>query len=118
MPARTFGQYTRYVVLMDQPFYAISWLVQNMIERGVVPNQSVPDVSFILGFTSNVNRLILLPGGVVAQEFLPPRVYRNLITLGGALLSPQLPETFAPCLLNSVAVPPSLIRIDSTIAQP
>ena len=115
VPSRSFAHYTRYLTLMDQPFYATSWHMQSLVDRGVVPNQSRPNVSFILGFPANVNRLVLLPDNTTAHEFVSAVNYRGLTTLGGALLPPQLPETFVPCLAASILLPPNFERTESSV---
>ena len=118
VPLRRFAQYTRYLVLVGDPFYATSWYMQGLVDRGIIPNPTLPGVSFILGFTPNVNRLVAQPDGSITRSFVPVRVYRGLKTLGGSILPPQLPQAFLPCLLDSINVTPPFTRVPSPIAAP
>ena len=118
VPVRRFAEYTRYLVLVGEPFYATSWFMEGLVDRGIVPAQSRPNVSFILGFFPNVNRLVLLPDGSVAHAYVPVSFYRGVASLGGAVLPPQLPQSFLPCLVDSIVVPPNFTRIESPIAEP
>jgi hypothetical protein len=116
--ARVFPQYTRYLVLMDQPFYAVSWWDETLLHRGTNPNQVFSDAFFLLGFYPNVNRLVLAADGTARHVFVSSFVYRGLASLGVSILPPQSPQSFARCLGASFTLKPDLERIDSPIREP
>ena len=117
VPSRTFAHYTRYMVLVDD-LYSASWFIQSLVERGTIPNPSVPNVAFSLPFFPNVNRLVLAPDGSTIHQWLGNFQYRGLVTLNAALLPPQLPQSFVPCVGASFTAQPSLLRTDAPIAEP
>ena len=117
VPSRTFAHYTRYLVLVDN-LYSISWFIQTLVERGTIPNPSVSNVAFSLPFFPNVNRLVLTPDGSTIHQWLNNFQYRGLLTLNAALLPPQLPQAFVPCVGASFTAQPPLTRTNATIAEP
>jgi hypothetical protein len=116
--SRTFAHYTRHLVLVDD-LYASTWFIQNLVERGTIPNPSVPNVAFSLPFFPNVNRLALAPDGVnTVHQWFGNFEYRGLLTLSAALLPPQLPQAFVPCVNASFTAQPPLTRTSAPIAEP
>jgi hypothetical protein len=116
---RSFAQYTRYLVLVDQPVYTMSWYVQTLVERGTEPRWVWSGVPYTLTSPAHVNRLVLAADGqTLVHAFRRPIVYRGLVTLGLSLLAPQSPESFVPCLGASFTLSPSLTRIEVVLGAP
>jgi hypothetical protein len=117
--ARSFAQYTRYLVLVDQPVYVMSWFVQTLVERGTQPPWVWSGVPYVLTSPANVNRVVLgADGQTLVRAFRRPVVYRGLVTLGLSLLTPQSPESFVPCLGASFTLSPPLTRIEVVLGAP
>lgn len=116
---RSFAQYTRYLVLVDEPTYTMSWFVQMLVERGTTPEWVWSGVPYVLASPANLNRLVLAADGqTLVHAFRRPVVYRGLITPGLSLLTPQSPESFVPCLAASFTLSPSLTKIDVVLGTP
>lgn len=116
--ARKFPQYTRFLILQDQPFYVLSRLAETLVERGLFPNQSSFNSVFAVLSEGIINRLRALPGGFIIHEFDNSFIYRGVITLGITLFIPQSVPSFLPCLATSFTVTPNLTRIEGTLADP
>lgn len=115
---RTFAQFTRVLLLEDQPVFVESRLIQTIVERGITTTPSRGNTLFATLESGNVNRLVVRADGSVVQEFNDAFVYRGLPTLGITIFLPQDVPSFLPCLAASFTVDPALTRIDGILVGP
>jgi hypothetical protein len=110
-------QFVRFFVLQDQPRYTVSWRVGSIVERGFLPN-FVSGVQFLTTQPfGNTNRVFVDANGVVTQQVDLPLLYRGVNSLNLNILVVNIPR-FNACFAGTLALPPSLSRIEGTLAQP
>jgi hypothetical protein len=110
-------QFVRFFVLQDQPRYAVSWRVGNIIERGFLPNFN-SGLSNLTTFPfANTNRVFVDANGVLTHQVDLPLLYRGINTLNLNILVVNIPR-FNACFPNTLTLPPSLARIEGTPAAP
>jgi hypothetical protein len=110
-------EYSRFVVLQDQPFYFLSWRPGRIQHRGFLPNGFSFNPLLITAPSANVNRVFVDAGGTLRHQIVLPFEYRGLTTLNLSLLVTDIPR-FDACLANTVELQPSFVRVIGTPAEP
>jgi hypothetical protein len=117
LPQRTYGQYTRFVVLQDQPTFVLSELANSVVEKGLNPQRVDSNVLGATSYLANYNRLVVNPDGSLAHQYAGSGTYRGVVTTQFAVFVHQPVADFLPCFAESATKDP-LTLIDSPVIGP
>jgi hypothetical protein len=112
---RISAEYTRFVVLQDQPFFTMSELTNLLIDRATIPNGQASG-TLAIGYQGNLNRMVAI-GGLLLHQYLPSFSFRGLVTTALVFTVPQDFDSFLPCAADLFTKEP-VTRIEGTLAGP
>ena len=112
----TSPQYSRFVLLQDQPVYAFSWRQNNSVD---VPT-GIPDTiprNYAFYVYGNVNDFVVDPStGALTRRVTSNMIYRGVPTFSMYISVVLGPPRFTPCLSASFLLPEPFTRIEGELA--
>ncbi|HAR95667.1 MAG TPA: hypothetical protein DCR97_06865, partial [Deltaproteobacteria bacterium] len=108
-------QYSRFMLLQDQPVYAFTWTIGSSVE---IPTGSVYNTPRTFSFLveGNLNDYALDASGEPKRRVAPSFVYRGVPTFSFYVMVYQGLPRFQPCVSNSFLVPQTFSRVEGQLS--
>jgi hypothetical protein len=110
-------QYSRFVLLQDQPAYGFSWLVTRSVEvpTGIASGPR----NFNFAVPANLNDIVVDPvTGLTTRRFAANMVYRGIPTFSVYIMVVEGLTRFQPCVPASFYLPEPFFRVEGTLSAP